>query len=799
MITYHQKNGNVSLHSPTTMPKACGFLWNKNMMIQMNCRGFATAQFMQPEPAKYAHGPALEAKTFMQPEHAYFSHHPGRFFYIKDNHTNELFSLPYEPVRQSLASFEFIVSQHQVSWQVKHLNLHCKLSLTLATEDTAELWQLSIDNLSQSARDISIYSYFPVGYMSWMNQSAKFDPSLNAILCHSITPYQKVDQYFVQQDFKDTTVFLTDTTPDSYETRQSVFEGEGGLHNPTAISNNRLENKPAHYQTPAAIMQFNRKLAAYDDASNNTKPAVALKFVFAPVKDAHEASELKQRYLSSTAQFTQAQDKYKAYLSRETGCLSLLSSTPKLDNFINHWLPRQVFYHGDVNRLSTDPQTRNYLQDAMGMIYINPNKAKAAFEVALAQQHRNGEMPDGILLHPESELKYINQIPHTDHCVWLVICIEAYLNETADFDFLNQTIGFANSEDKLSVMEHVNLALEFLYSQRDNRGLNFINQGDWCDPMNMVGYKGFGVSSWLTLASAYSMTLWAKVCQQMDCDNKASKFSQLAAELNDAVIEHCWDDEWFARGITDAGHCFGVSDNQEGRIYLNPQTFAMLSGAVNDQRWSLMQPQIKQQLQTPFGMMMLAPAYTQMDEQVGRLTQKFPGTAENGSVYNHAGAFYIYALFEQGETEQAFELLQTMITAEDVQNELTRGQLPVFIPNYYRGAYFQYPDDAGKSSQLFNTGTVAWIYRIIIEQLCGLKGCSDGLKIKPQLPKHWPSLKVSRRFRGATVDVSIQRRADIISQQVLVNGKSLQTNAAGEHILAISTNTSYNISVLLAV
>ena len=30
-------------------------------------------------------------------------------------------------------------------------------------------------------------------------------------------------------------------------------------------------------------------------------------------------------------------------------------------------------------------------------------------------------MPDGIILHEAAELKYINQVPHTDHCVWLPI------------------------------------------------------------------------------------------------------------------------------------------------------------------------------------------------------------------------------------------------------------------------------------------------------------------------------------------------------------------------------------------
>jgi cellobionic acid phosphorylase len=79
------------LHSPTAMPRAAGFLWNQRMMIQSTCRGYAVAQFMQPEPAKYAYAPNLEAKTFMQPEQPYYAHHPGRFFYVKDVEKFEIF------------------------------------------------------------------------------------------------------------------------------------------------------------------------------------------------------------------------------------------------------------------------------------------------------------------------------------------------------------------------------------------------------------------------------------------------------------------------------------------------------------------------------------------------------------------------------------------------------------------------------------------------------------------------------------------------------------------------------------
>ena len=95
----------------------------------MNCRGYAVAQFMQPEPAKYSYGPNVEAKTFFQPEHHYFSHHPGRFFYLRDDETGEFFSAPYEPVRVPLDSFSFTLLPSQIVWCVEKLGIEIKFSL----------------------------------------------------------------------------------------------------------------------------------------------------------------------------------------------------------------------------------------------------------------------------------------------------------------------------------------------------------------------------------------------------------------------------------------------------------------------------------------------------------------------------------------------------------------------------------------------------------------------------------------------------------------------------------------------
>jgi cellobionic acid phosphorylase len=755
------------LTSPTAMPRAAGFLWNQKMMIQVTCRGYATAQFMQPEPAKYAYAPNLEAKTFMQPEQNYYAHHPGRFFYIKDEETGELFSAPYEPVRAPVDSFTFSVGKSDIAWSVEHLGLRVELTLSLPTSDVVELWSLRLTNLSGRPRKLSVYPYFPIGYMSWMNQSGEYRADLGGVVASCVTPYQKVTDYFKQKDFKDKTYFLCEEAPQAWEVRQMAFEGEGGLHAPSSIMAEQLGNSDARYETPTAVVQY--RLALDAGASHDYR------FIFGPAFDDAEIKAMRAKYLNAAA-FAAAKADYASYIAGGHGCLRIATPDADLDNFVNNWLPRQVFYHGDVNRLSTDPQTRNYLQDNMGMSFIKPSVMRHAFLHALSQQEASGAMPDGILLAEGAELKYINQVPHTDHCVWLPVALKVYLDETGDYDILNEDVAGHESGVALTVSERVSSAMDWLLQARDARGLSYIAQGDWCDPMNMVGYKGRGVSGWLTVATAYALNLWAEICEKSGASaslaESAKHFRSGAQAVNRAANEHLWDGDWYARGITDDNVTFGISKDKEGRIYLNPQAWAILGGAANAGQRASMLAQVEEQLSTPYGVQMFAPPYSAMRDDVGRVTQKHPGSAENGAVYNHAAIFYIYSLYTIGEGERAYQLLRQMLPGPSEEDYLQRGQLPVFIPNYYRGAYKEYPRTAGRSSQLFNTGTVSWVYRCFIEGLCGLKGDSDGLLVQPQLPKHWDGIKVTRQFRHATFNVSIQR-GDVDEIQVWRDGNRL--------------------------
>jgi cellobionic acid phosphorylase len=717
---------------------------------------------MQPEPTKYSHAPVLEKQTFVQPEQPLYAHHPGRFVYISDEESGEFFSVPHDPVRKVADEFCFSAGASDVRWKVRHGDIEVEMSVSLPVDEAAELWTIEIYNRSTVTRRLKLFPYFTIGYMSWMNQSASYRSDLGGIVARSVTPYQKLQDYSHIKSLKDLTVLLHDRRPTAWEACRDAFEGDGGIHNPDSVRSGGLRNGDALYETPVAALQYDVALAAGESQR--------FRFVFGPALDDKSIQALRDRFLRDDG-FEVARKEYAAYLESGKGCLTISTPDKDFDNFTNRWLDRQVYYHGKSNRLTTDPQTRNYLQDSMGMVYIDPDVMQSALRRTLSQQKTDGALPEGIVLSNGGTLKYINQIPHTDHCVWLPVSLEAYLDETGNVSILGEIVDGVTDRDSLSVFDRVTNAMRWLIRNRDSRGLSYIAQGDWCDPMNMVGHKGRGVSGWLTIATAHALRLWSGISASAGHEEIAGEMSSAADQFAAAAQEHLWDGDWFARGISDNGDAFGINTEDEGKIYLNPQSWAVMSGIATPRQQAKMIAAIDEHLKTPYGAMMLAPAYTSMRDNIGRVTQKHPGSGENGSIYNHAATFCIYALFGAGLHELAYAELRKMLPGPTDEDYKQRGQLPVFIPNYYRGAVKQFPRTAGRSSQMFNTGAASWLYRTIVERLFGLRGTPEGLSINPSLPTEWRQASATRRFRGATIEVSFTRRQDATTTTMVVDGE----------------------------
>ena len=766
IASFNKSGDRYILRDPTLAPLADAFLWNNRLLFRVTCRGFAWTTFMQPEAATYTHHPTISAKTFILPDPVLYAHHPGRFFYIRDDDSMEIFSAPYEPVRRKLDRFEFSPGLSDIQWDCMKGGISVKLQVTIPRDDLVECWKVALVNESDRTRNISLYPYFPIGFGSWMQTGGFYDVACGGVLCRSLTPYQKTEDYYKNRNLKDYTYLICDHSPQSWDACVELFEGEGGLTDPDALKVPFLDSNRSHNENTAAILQFCGKL----DPGEKKEYA----FLFGPARDKEEILDIRRKYFEIKTMpeiLCQVADYHSSY----SRCIQIETPDQELNHFVNNWLPRQLNYHGKSSRLTADPQTRNYIQDAMGMAFIDQEQCRAMYRHALSQQMENGEMPDGIRLVSDVSLSYINQVPHRDHGVWAPLSLPVYLSESGDIDFLNETVPFSDtSEVSASVYEHICRSLEWLLQDRTERGLSPFGQGDWNDPLNMAGYKGKGETAWLTEALGYALGCWLPWCEQTGDVKRIKSFSAAIESINQAINDHFWDGNWYARGSTDDGYNFGTSRDDEGKIFLNPQSWGILCGAADDDKVNLCMAAVEENLITPWGPMVLAPAFTQMREDIGRLTQKYPGITENGSIYCHAAIFYIFALFSAKKSDHAFRLLRSLLSGGDAHQIARTQQLPIYLPNCYRGGPFE--RIKGRSSRNPNTGTISWYYRCVIEQLFGLRGEGNGLRIDPQLPDCWDKAIATRQFRGNTFDISYLKKPEVNEIQVFVDGVKQREN-----------------------
>ena len=192
------------------------------MLLQVNCRGYTISKYMDTDISQYSYAPNIEAKTFFQPEQPYYAHHPGRFFYLQDVDTGKLYSAPYEPVRQLPECFSFSAGSSDVKWELNFDGIAVEVKVELAEEDIIEIWTVRLKNESGRPRNLKLLPYFTIGFMSWMNQSARFDEQLNGIIATCVTPYQKLHEYPRIKDLKDKSFLICDQTPQGWETSRET-------------------------------------------------------------------------------------------------------------------------------------------------------------------------------------------------------------------------------------------------------------------------------------------------------------------------------------------------------------------------------------------------------------------------------------------------------------------------------------------------------------------------------------------------------------------------------------------------
>ena len=214
-----------------------------------------------------------------------------------------------------------------------------------------------------------------------------------------------------------------------------------------------------------------------------------------------------------------------------------------------------------------------------------------------------------------------------------------------------------------------------------------------------------------------------------------------------------WDGEWYRRCITDEGTFIGSAKEPQAKIWLNTQSWAVISGMGDNGRKAM--DSVQKYLDTPLGIKKIHPAMTtDYPTKDGNLTMYNKGCGENGSVFCHANTWAIIAECILGNADRAYKYyhqLLPMIAQQKAGEWRYKAEPYVYASNIFGPE----SDKFGLANVSWLTGTAAWMYVAVTQYMFGIKAKYDGLEINPCLPKEMLPAKVTRKFRGCRYDITI--------------------------------------------
>jgi len=737
-VNFNESGHAVTLTDPRFMRAADFDLWNDQMVLKLDHCGNGSGQIFTPNPQPYADN--------MRP------------VFLVDTESGVHASLSWGPVFRAPERFAFTVHLDAMTWEQRIEGIDTRLSVALPRSANLEAWTAVVTNASDRPRRLRLVPAFPMGMIGLLTQESSLIQSPFGIVHQFFPYYVKIPDYDKLARRWNVSYFVPDRAPDSWTASESDLLGFSGWSAPEAVISGSLGRRHAHYERSVCAAAYELTLTPGE--------RFELNWIFGPARDEQHLEQVLRAFPPAQAHAI-AVAQQAEFRALATPAFRVSSPDRAMDHFVNHWAVDRSIRIGRTFRFNPSPQARNAIQDSMAMAWFEPRRARDNFLRIWAHQNGDGFMPHGLPMFPDAEIMPITLIPHRDINAWGPLSLDLYVRETNDLDILNEPVPFADG-GSASLAEHLERGLSWLLRDRTERGLSRIGQGDWNDPLNMAGPEGRGESVWLTEALAHACTLWASVCARAGRD--AGAWREAAEQCRMAVRAHCWDGDWFVRAFSDDGIRIGSRENDEGAIYLNAQSWALMAGIPDADQTLRIIDAVRRHLGDEMPPALLAPPYRGMRKHVGKLTIKSPGTGENGSIYSHACLFWAHALYRAGFAEEAWRCFRNLIPGGPA-NPLSRaGQLPIYIPNFFRGPAF--PEVFGNSSHSPNTGSAAWCYMVFLEDVLGLRADGDGLCIAPNLPSGWNDVSATRIFRGNTYHVRFRRDSSATGLSVTVDGNA---------------------------
>ncbi|MCL1938450.1 MAG: glycosyl transferase [Candidatus Azobacteroides sp.] len=477
----------------------------------------------------------------------------------------------------------------------------------------------------------------------------------------------------------------------------------------------------------------------------------------------------------------------------------LASDEEKLNRMVNIWNQYQCMITFNFSRSASFFESgigrgmgfRDSNQDLVGFVHQIPERARQRIiDIASTQ------FSDGGCYHQYQPLtkRGNNDIGggFNDDPMWLIFGTVAYLKETGDFSILDEAVPFDNQKgSEKSLFYHLTLSFDHVINNLGPHLLPLIGRADWNDCLNLNCFSWNPDESFQTTenktegSKAESLMIaglfivcgrdYVVLCRQMGNETEADRAQRHIEAMIEAVQKYGWDGDWYLRAYDYYGNKVGSKENKEGQIFIESQGWcAMAKVGLEEGRVQKSLDSVKKYLDTPNGIVLNHPAFTEYKVEYGEISTYPSGYKENAGIFCHNNPWIIIAETILGRGDYAWEYFRKICPSyTEAISDLHKVE-PYVYSQMIAGKDAFLPGEA-KNSWL--TGTAAWNYYAITQFILGIKPTYNGLEINPCVPKEWKNYQVMRKFRGATYCIEIQNTGMAHKiKSLIVNKKEVQGN-----------------------
>lgn len=454
--------------------------------------------------------------------------------------------------------------------------------------------------------------------------------------------------------------------------------------------------------------------------------------------------------------FAELKDKWNGYL----GHYSCTLPDKNAERMVNIWNPYQAERNFQFSRNISYYATgtfrgvgfRDTAQDVLSMIPFDTERSRAKIELLLSQQYNDGHVNH--YFFPTEGWEPVTSI-HSDDHLWIVHTVYAQLLEEGTTDFLYKKVSYYDGGEG-TILEHIKKSIEFTLTKIGANGFPLMLRSDWNDQLFRVCRQGKGESIWTSMQFSLVLKDMAAICDLIGEDG--SKYLKVFEEQKKNINEKAWDGEWFCRAIMDNGRYLGSKKEEQAKIWLNSQTWSVISGTAEGDRGQVAMDSVNRILNTKMGIKKIDPSIEGYPSKEDPLTNYSKGTGENGAIFCHANTWAIIAECLLGNGDRAYEYYKKLLPMEA---QARVGEWRYKAEPYVYSSNIMGPESLrfGLANVSWLSGTAAWMYVAVTQYMLGVRANYSGLLVKPCLPKEWKEAEIKRVFRGTEYVISLKPTA----------------------------------------